>query len=34
MELRASANNQPEAVDGFYILVIIFQKTEPKELLN
>jgi penicillin amidase len=27
-----SANNQPEAVDGFYILVIIFQKTELKEL--
>jgi hypothetical protein len=29
-----SANNQPEAVDGFYILVIIFRKTEPKKLLN
>jgi hypothetical protein len=27
-----SANNQAEAVDGFYILVIIFQKTELKEL--
>jgi hypothetical protein len=25
-----SANNQAEAVDGFYILVIIFQKTELK----
>jgi penicillin amidase len=26
-----SANNQAEAVDGFYILVIIFQKTELKK---
>jgi penicillin amidase len=26
-----SANNQPEAVDGFYIPAIICQKIEPQE---